>query len=241
MKKHHWMRSYTTVLLAGAFLAGCAETSEAPVLDAPAAGAELPAGHPDISGAVPQQLGPASGPVGGPVGVVMETMESGGYTYALLEVEGDQIWAAGPVTPVEVGDSIALLGAMGMQNFTSSTLDRTFEEILFVGEFRAPSAMPAPQAAAPQGAAPQGASPQSSGTFAGNRGDVAETMNSGGYTYVRVEIEGVSMWIAGPQIQVEVGQTVGWMDGMFMPNFHSSSLDRTFEAIYFANQLTVVN
>ena len=103
-------------------------------------------------------------------GTVLETMNSGGYTYARVDVDGTEVWAAGPVTPLKEGAEIALVGAMGMQNFHSSTLDRTFEEILFVGEFRSPSEMPAPQAAAPQGAAPQRAAPQSSGTFAGNSG-----------------------------------------------------------------------
>ena len=102
------------------------------------------------------------------------------------------------------------------------------DQILFVSGFGA---------AAAGGAAPAPASPE---TFAGNSGLVTETMDAGGYTYVLVEIEGQSMWLAGPQTTVAVGQTVGWMDGMFMQDFTSGSLDRTFEAILFVNALTVL-
>jgi len=158
-------------------------------------------------------------------------MDSGGYTYALIEIDGDEIWAAGPITAVAVGDSLGLVGAMGMENFTSSTLDRTFESILFISAFGSPAG-PAAGPAAPQA---------SRDTFAGNSGLVTETMDAAGYTYVLVEIEGQSMWLAGPSTTVEVGQTVGWMDGMFMQDFTSGTLDRTFEAILFVQQLTVLN
>ena len=206
-------------LVGSVLLAGCSEASEPPATDIPATG-ELPTGHPSID-----QAPAAATAGGGPTGVVLETMESGGYTYALMEIDGEEIWAAGPVTAMAIGDSIGLVGAMGMQDFTSSTLDRTFESILFVSAFGSAA----------------GAPPASRETFAGNSGLVTETMNAAGYTYVLVEIEGQSMWLAGPATTVEVGQTVGWMDGMFMQDFASGTLDRTFEAILFVQQLTVLN
>ena len=207
-------------LVGSVLLAGCSEASEPPATDIPATD-ELPAGHPSID-----QAPAAANAGGGPSGVVLETMDSGGYTYALMEIDGEEIWAAGPVTAMAVGDSVGLVGAMGMQGFTSSTLDRTFESILFVSSFGF------------AGAAPTPASPE---TFAGNSGLVTETMNAAGYTYVLVEIEGQSLWLAGPATTVEAGQTVGWMDGMFMQDFTSGTLDRTFEAILFVQQLTVLN
>jgi hypothetical protein len=62
-------------------------------------------------------------------------MDSGGYTYALLEIDGDEIWTAGPPTELAEGDRVALAGAMGMENFTAASLDRTFDRILFVSGF----------------------------------------------------------------------------------------------------------
>ncbi len=212
--RHQWRVLCSAVLVGSLMLAGCAEPSEPPAVEIPASG-QLPGGHPDIGQAPAQMAG------GGPTGVVLETMESGGYTYALLDIEGDEIWTAGPPTELAIGDEVALVGAVGMQNFTSSTLDRTFEQILFVSGFTAP-----------------GAGPE---TFAGNSGLVKETMDAAGYTYALVEIEGETMWLAGPQTALEVGETVGWMGGSLMQDFVSGSLDRTFDAIMFVPGLQVIN
>lgn len=64
-------------------------------------------------------------------------------------------------------------------------------------------------------------------------GSVLETMNSGGYTYVQIDTGSQKVWAAGPQMQVSVGDKVMLAPGMPMPNFHSKSLDRDFETIYF--------
>jgi len=68
--------------------------------------------------------------------VVLETMNSGGYTYVLLEAEAGQIWAAGPQTAIQKGDRVIVQGGMEMKNFTSQSLDRTFETILFAGSLQ---------------------------------------------------------------------------------------------------------
>ena len=72
----------------------------------------------------------------------------------------------------------------------------------------------------------------------GISGKVTETMDSGGYTYVQVESDGETFWAAAPQFEVEVGQEVVVPDEMPMYNYHSSTLDRTFEMIYFAASIT---
>ncbi len=64
-------------------------------------------------------------------GIVINTMESGGYTYIEFEENGKKFWAAGPLTQVNVGDLIYLPDAVIMNNFHSKTLNRTFESILF--------------------------------------------------------------------------------------------------------------
>ncbi len=70
-------------------------------------------------------------------------------------------------------------------------------------------------------------------------GKVVETMNSGGYTYVRVEGAGATVWAAGPPTAVAVGDEVSFVKSMEMKGFHSSTLDRTFDAIYFVNAIQV--
>ncbi len=66
------------------------------------------------------------------VGVVVETMAGGGYTYVRVETDGGEVWAAGPKAEVAVGDRVVMPQGMAMKDFTSDTLGKTFESILFV-------------------------------------------------------------------------------------------------------------
>jgi hypothetical protein len=66
-------------------------------------------------------------------GKVVETMNSGGYTYVSLESNGKKIWVAIPQTSVKVGQKVTCQPGMVMNNFTSKTLNRTFESIIFSG------------------------------------------------------------------------------------------------------------
>ncbi len=66
-------------------------------------------------------------------------------------------------------------------------------------------------------------------------GRVVETMNASSYTYARLDHDGTEIWVAGPTTQLAVGTVLGRMEGNLMPNFHSTTLDRTFAEIYFVN------
>lgn len=66
-------------------------------------------------------------------GTVAETMNSGGYTYVLLEQKGGKEWFAVPESLVQVGDEIQLMPGVQMGPYTSPTLQRTFEKITFSG------------------------------------------------------------------------------------------------------------
>ncbi len=66
-------------------------------------------------------------------GKVVETMNSGGYTYVCLEKKGKKTWVAVPETKVAVGQEMAFQPGAEMQNFTSKTLKRTFDRIIFSG------------------------------------------------------------------------------------------------------------
>ena len=66
-------------------------------------------------------------------GKVVETMNSGGYTYVLLENNGKKTWVAIPATAVKVGQDVTCQPGMEMKNFTSKTLNRTFASIIFSG------------------------------------------------------------------------------------------------------------
>jgi len=95
--------------------------------------------------------------------------------------------------------------------------------LLIVGQAQAFSDMAAAPSTTPE-------IPQVSGT-------VVETMNAGGYTYVRLENKGLEAWAAVPETQVKVGEEVEIAKGMVMTNFSSKSLGRTFSAIVFSQRI----
>jgi hypothetical protein len=76
---------------------------------------------------------------------------------------------------------------------------------------------------------------------AGHEGEVVETMNAGAYTYVRVKTAEGEMWAAGPQTAIAVGDVVAFGKGATMTDFHSPSLDRTFESIEFVGAISVLS
>ena len=69
-------------------------------------------------------------------GKVVETMNSGGYTYVCLENSGKKTWFALPETAVKVGQEIACQPGAEMKNFTSKTLNRSFDSIIFSAGIR---------------------------------------------------------------------------------------------------------
>lgn len=65
------------------------------------------------------------------VGKVLEIVDTKGYTCVKIDVDGKEVWAAGPVTKVSVGEYARIDTNSLMQNFSSKTLNRTFEKIYF--------------------------------------------------------------------------------------------------------------
>jgi len=68
-------------------------------------------------------------------------------------------------------------------------------------------------------------------------GTVVETMNSGGYTYMRVQAGAKDVWIAAAEFAVTKGESVTAPLEMPMANFHSNTLNRDFPMIYFVSQV----
>ncbi len=88
-------------------------------------------------------------------GKVAETMNAGGYTYVLLDKNGKKTWVAVPQMTVKVGQELVLQPGQEMQNFTSKSLNRTFDRIIFSG---GPAAPKGSQAGTGHGAAGNAAS-----------------------------------------------------------------------------------
>ena len=75
--------------------------------------------------------------------------------------------------------------------------------------------------------------------ISGYTGNVVETINTGGYTYVQVDTGSETIWAAAPEFQVKVGDEVTVPKEMPMKNYHSKTLDRTFDVVYFAGNIVV--
>ncbi|WP_129127954.1 hypothetical protein [Geomonas oryzae] len=104
-----------------------------PALDQAAAGdakapGAMPSNHPPM-GQPAAEAKPAYQPVLS--GKVVETLDSNGYTYVCLEKDGRKTWAAIPVTKLKNGAEITIFPGAIMPSFTSKSLKRTFENIVF--------------------------------------------------------------------------------------------------------------
>lgn len=75
----------------------------------------------------------------------------------------------------------------------------------------------------------------------GKKATVTQTMNSGGYTYVEAADEkGVKAWLALPEMKVAKGDKIEYPETPAMVNFHSKTLNKTFETIYFIPGIRIV-
>ncbi len=72
------------------------------------------------------------------------------------------------------------------------------------------------------------------------KGKVLNSMDASIYTYIEVDEKGKKVWLAAPTVAVKKGDTIRFSDGAVMSNFHSKSLNRTFESIVFVGKAEVV-
>ncbi len=68
-------------------------------------------------------------------------------------------------------------------------------------------------------------------------GKLLERINSGGYSYLRIESNNETFWLAAPLTDIKEGETIRFTKGMLMENFTSPSLNRTFPQIYFTGSV----
>lgn len=199
------------LLLVGLLAAACAPGDPPPDTQE-AAAPGLPEGHPAI------------GAMGAPgtvlTGVVKESLDGGGYTYALLDTGDRELWVAGPQTSLTPGEAVALPDTMNMGAFEVASLGRTFEELYFTGAFstQAPADVAAMEF----------------------EGKVLEKIDAGGYTYLHVAAGEADIWLAAGEADVAEGDMVAWNGGMLMADFHSNALNRDFAAIYFVERVSRV-
>jgi hypothetical protein len=64
---------------------------------------------------------------------------------------------------------------------------------------------------------------------------VEEKLDANNYTYLKVNENGKSFWIAVPRMDVKPGEQISFSKFMEMKNFKSETLDRTFESVLFVD------
>jgi len=62
---------------------------------------------------------------------VLETKDVDSYTYLRLQTAGGEVWAAVAKVPVKTGDEVTIEDAAAMEQFSSKSLNRTFDRIYF--------------------------------------------------------------------------------------------------------------
>ena len=73
----------------------------------------------------------------------------------------------------------------------------------------------------------------------GFTGTALETMQADRYIYVLVDTGIEKIWAATPEFRGKVGDTVVVPKGLAMQNFHSKTLERDFEVVYFVGAIRV--
>jgi len=68
---------------------------------------------------------------------------------------------------------------------------------------------------------------------------VAETIEAGGYVYLRLEEQDI--WIAAAAFAVSVGDQIKYGKGMEMKDFYSKALERTFESVFFIQNASLLS
>ncbi len=80
--------------------------------------------------------------------------------------------------------------------------------------------------------------PREAETQSGQKGVVEEVIQTESYTYLRVKANGEDSWLAVNKLPVEKGETIYYDNGMEMRNFESKTLQRTFDSIYFVQNIS---
>jgi len=196
-------------VLALAVFPACKKDSKPAAQESDPASAKAAAGAPQGAAASAAMPGhganmAASAGAGSTRGKVLETMSSGGYTYVQVDTGAEKVWAAAPETTVKVGDTVSFGAGQAMPGFHSKTLDRTFDNILFVNAIAVGDAPSGAGATASMG----GAHPAPSAPAAVDLSGIEKA--KGGHTVgelfaKRSELSGKQVSVRGKVVKVNLG------------------------------------
>jgi hypothetical protein len=68
--------------------------------------------------------------------------------------------------------------------------------------------------------------------------EVSEVLQANSYSYLKVKENSGEKWVAVSKQDIKPGEVYYYDEALQMTNFHSKDLDRTFDVIYFVNQIS---
>lgn len=71
-----------------------------------------------------------------------------------------------------------------------------------------------------------------------HKAEIIEVQQTSVYSYLLVAENSTSFWVACNRQEFAKGQTVYFMEGLPMENFESKELSKTFDLVYFLNEIT---
>lgn len=155
-------------------------------------------------------------------GKILEVIEVPNYTYLRVAQGNESVWAAVSTTKLSVGQTVRVRAQTRMQNFSSSTLKRTFDSIYFGVIDDGTAAAPADSAAYAMpgsssdphgsGANPHGSAPESDVAV----GKVEKAPGANGYRIAETYAQ--KKTLSGKTIQVR-GVVVKATNGVMGKNF----------------------
>lgn len=195
-----------------------------------------------------QQSGQSATKSGVHMAVVKEVLQTNQYTYLNVMEDGKEAWLALPKMQATAGETYYYKDGLVMKNFVSKELNKTFDEILFLDnissspEIAEKTETPAMQEEANvstggmSDAAPvtsEEAAPSAMHTVV-----VKEVLQTNQYTYLRAAEGGKDIWLAVTKMEASIGDTYYFQGGLKMTAFASKELKRTFDEVYFVDNLS---
>lgn len=175
--------------------------------------------------------------------VVEEILQTTEYTYLRVKENDVESWLALPKLKAEVGQTYYYKDGLKMTAFASKELNRTFPEVTFLDRI---SSVPlANEPAVSEVDEKASSQPEKLATKDTGRTQIdahgieaTEVLQTKQYTYINGKENGKYIWVAVTKIEAKIGAKYYFVGGLPMANFKSKELNRTFNEVLFADNIS---
>jgi hypothetical protein len=177
--------------------------------------------------------------------IVADTLKTSNYIYLhVKEIINDKDslqWLALPIFDPKIGEAYYYESGLQMGEFHSKELDRTFSDILFLGNLSTSPEVSEKNLVPPLPDLAEDTIQKKEAIIPSHFVIVKEVLQTSGYTYLRVKEGDKEDWLAAVKIPASVGQTYAYEDAAPMTNFTSRELKRTFKEVLLVAKLKLSN